>query len=106
MASLDELIRQDEEENQRELAFIRAQIPAVMKGVYDDSDILYIMDAIVDYYYSSGILEGNDDEVDIDMEQVAAYVCEQARKDGKGTFSPEDVFFIVQADLDFQEQNL
>ena len=33
MASLDELIRQDEEENQRELAFIRAQIPAVMKGV-------------------------------------------------------------------------
>jgi hypothetical protein len=106
MASLDELIRQDEEENQQEMAFIRTQIPAEMKQYYSDSDILYVLDAIVDYYYTSGILEGNDEEVDIDMEAVAAYVCEQAKKDGAGTFSPQDVFFIVQADLDFQEQNL
>ena len=118
MASLDELIRQDEEENQQELAFIRTQIPAEMKQYYSDSDILYVLDAIVDYYYTSGILEGNDEEVDIDMEAVADYVCnkakeegvtnvcEQAKKDGAGTFSPQDVFFIVQADLDFQEQNL
>lgn len=106
MASLDELIRQDEEENLRELAFIRSQIPADSKELFSDSDILYMMDAIVDYYYSSGILDGEDEEVDIDMDKVADYVCDQAKKDGKGTFSPEDVFFIVQADLDYQEQNL
>lgn len=106
MASLDELIRQDEMENQQEMAYIRSQIPAEMKEYYSDSDILYIMDAIVDYYYSSGILEGDDEEVDIDMEKVAGYVCEQAKKDGAGTFDPKDVFFIVQADLDYQEQNL
>jgi len=64
------------------------------------------MDAIVDYYYSSGILEGDDEEVDIDMEKVADYVCKQAKKDNVGTFDPQDVFFIVQADLDYQEQNL
>jgi hypothetical protein len=106
MASLDELIRQDEEENQQELAFIRSQIPADMKENFSDSDILYIMDVIVDYYYSSGILEGDDEEVDIDMEKVADYVCKQAKKDNVGTFDPQDVFFIVQADLDYQEQNL
>jgi len=106
MASLDELIRQDEEENQQELAFIRAQIPAEMKGNYSDDDILYIMDVIVDYYYSSGILDGNEEEVEIDMEKVADHVCMQAKKDGIGNFISEDVFFIVQADLDFQEQNL
>ena len=101
MASLDELIRQDEEENQQELAFIRSQIPADMKEFFSDSDILYIMDAIVDYYYSSGILEEDDEEVDIDMEKVADYVCKQAKKDNVGTFDPQDVFFIVQADLDY-----
>ena len=106
MAGLDELIRMDEEENRQELAFIREQIPSDMKQSYSDEDILYMMDTIVDYYYSSGILEGNDDEVDIDMEKVAEYVCQQAKKDGIGTFDPQDVFFIVQADLDFQEQNL
>ena len=106
MASLDELIRQDEEENQQELAFIRTQIPAEMKRFYSDNDILYILDAIVDYYFTSGILEGNEEEVDIDMETVANYVCEQAKKDGAGSFDLQDVFFIVQADLDYQEQNL
>ena len=106
MASLDELIRQDEVENQQELAYIRSQIPADLKEELSDNDILYMMDAIVDYYYSSGILEGDDEEVDIDMEEVAEYVCAQAKKDSVGTFDPKDVFFIVQADLDYQEQNL
>lgn len=106
MASLDELIRQDELENQQELAFIRAQIPAEIKEYYSDSDILYIMDAIVDYYYSSGILDGDEEEVDIDLEKVAEYVCQQAKKDNIRDFEPQEIFFFVQADLDYQEQNL
>lgn len=106
MASLDELIRQDEEENQQELAFIRSRISSDLKEFFSDNDILYILDAIVDYYYTSGILDGDDEEVDIDMEKVADYVCELAKKDGAGTFDPQDVFFIVQADLDYQEENL
>ena len=105
MANIEEELRLDEEENKRELAFIHAQLPSDMKH-YSDHDILYLMDAIVDYYFTSGILESNDDEVEIDMEVVAKAVCDQAKKDGIGTFDPADVYFIVQADLDFQEQNL
>ena len=71
MASFDEEIRLDEEENRRELAYIRTQLPLDIKKFYSDKDILYMMDLIVDYYYTS-----------------------------------EEVFFIVQADLDFQEQNV
>ena len=107
MASLEEEIRLDEEENRRELAFIRERIPFDAKKHYSDSTILYIMDLIVDYYYTSGILESNDDEVDIDMEAVADYVCKKAESEGiSKSFNPEEVFFIVQADLDYQEQNL
>ena len=107
MASLDEELRLDEEENLREVEFIRTQIPSDFKKVYSKSDLLWIMDAIVDYYYTSGILESNDEEVDIDMEAVAEYVCKKAENEGVSkSFNPEEVFFIVQADLDFQEQNL
>jgi hypothetical protein len=107
MASIEEEIRLDEEENRRELAFIRTQLPTDIKKFYSDKDILYMMDLIVDYYYSSGILETDAEEVDIDLEAIAEYVCKRAKEEGFcSSFNPEEVFFIVQADLDFQEQNL
>ena len=106
MASLEEEIRLDEEENRRELAFIRERIPFDAKKHYSDETILYMMDLIVDYYYTSGILESTEEEVDIDMEAVADYVCKKAKEEGVTNLVPEYVLFIVQADLDFQEQNL
>ena len=107
MADFDEEIRLDEEENRRELAFIRSQLPSNLKKYYSDKDILYMMDLIVEYYYESGILESTDEEVDIDLEVVAEHVCKKAKEQGfSSSFNPEDVFFIAQADLDFQEQNL
>ena len=107
MASFEEEIRLDEEENRRELAFIRTQLPTDLKKYYSDKDILYMMDLIVDYYYSSGILETDAEEVDIDLEAIAEHVCKRAMEEGfSSSFNPEEVFFIVQADLDFQEQNL
>ena len=107
MASFDEEIRLDEVENRRELAYIRTQLPSTIKKFYSDKDILYMMDLIVDYYVSSGILDSNDDEVEINLETVAEHVCKRAKEEGFcSTFNPDEVFFIVQADLDFQEQNL
>ena len=107
MADFDEEIRLDEEENRRELEFIRARLPQDFKKFYGDKDILWMMDAIVEYYYTSGILESNEEEIDIDLEAIAEYVCKKAKDEGySSSYNPEEVFFIVQADLDFQEQNL
>ena len=106
MASLEEELRLDEEENRRELAFIRERVPFDGKKHYSDSTILYLMDLIVDYYYTSGILESEEEEVDIDLEAVADYVCQRAKEEDTTNLDPEYVLFIVQADLDFQEQNL
>jgi hypothetical protein len=107
MANFEEELRLDEEENLRELAYIRNVIPTDLSYHYSNSDILWILDAIVDYYYSSGILESEEEEIDIDMELVAEYVCQKARETNTSqSFSVDDVVLIVQADLDFQEQNL
>ena len=106
MASFEDELRLDDEENKREVEFIRNSLPLELKSHFTDDDIYYYMDTIDDYYYDSGILETDDDEVDIDMQQVAEAVTEQARKDNRGKFDPTEVLYIVEADMDFQEQNL
>ena len=104
MASIDEEILMDDEENRREIAFIREQLPSELKEKYSDDDLLYMLDAISEYFYSSGILESNEDEVEIDMEVISDHVCKQAKADGVGPYDAQEVFFVVEADLDFQEQ--
>jgi hypothetical protein len=105
MASFDEELLMDDEENRREIAFIREQLPADLKEKYSDDQLLFMIDAVGTYFYTSGVLESNSDEVDIDMEAVSNFVCNEAKEEGEGPFDPEDVFFVVEADLDFQEQN-
>jgi hypothetical protein len=106
MSNFDDELRMDEDENRRELTFIRERLPQEIKSHFSDDDLYYLMDAIVDYYYESGILESEADEVDIDLQKVADAVTEQAKRDKKGNFDPEEVFYVVEADMDFQEQNL
>lgn len=106
MPSFEDELRMDEEENRREIAFIRERLPQELKSYFSDDDLYYLMDAIVDYYYDSGILESTADEIEIDMQQVADAVTAQAKKDKVGTFDPEVVYYVVEADMDFQEQNV
>lgn len=106
MSSFEDELRMDEEENRREIEFIRERLPQELKSTFSDDDLYYFIDAIVDYYYDSGILESTVDEIDIDMQQVAEAVTKQARRDKVGTFSADDVFYVVEADMDFQEENL
>ncbi len=108
MASIDEELRLDDEENAREAQYIHDRLPAELKDKFATDDLLYMMEAIVDYYFSSGVLEqeaGTDGCVDIDLQQVAEYVCHKAGEEGRATYDPEEVFFVAQADLDFQEEN-
>ncbi len=106
MASIDEELRLDAEQDEREVAYIMQSLPNELKEAFTREDLYYMMDTIVEYYYESGVLESDSDEVDIDLQQVANYVCRRAKEDKVGNFSPEGVFFVAQADLDFQEQEI
>lgn len=109
MADFEEELRLDEEENAREVEFILEMLPAELKEKFSEEDLRYMMDTIVDYYFTSGVLEAEPDEegfVDIDLQKVAEYVCAKASEESRGNFDPAEVFFVVQADMDFQEQNL
>ena len=103
--SLEEYLLNDERENRRERAFIREQLSAELKEKFSDQQLQFIIDAIATYFVESGVLDGDEDEVDVDLEEIAAFVCKEAEEEGEGPFDPQDVFFVVQGDLDFQEQN-
>ena len=105
--SIDDELLLDEQETQREMKFIREQLPIDSKDNYADDELLsWVIEVIAEYYFESGVLESQADEIDIDMQQVADAITAQAKKDGQGTFDPAEVVYVVEADMDFQEQNL
>lgn len=109
MIDFEEELRKEEEENLREALYIKELLPTELKEVFSKTDILHVMDTIVDYYYESGILEdkGDDDEeVEIDLEEVAKSIHQRLMKEGFTRWTPEELFFIVQADLDFMEKTI
>ena len=106
MAAIDDELLQDQEENRREIAYIREQLPSDLKEHYTDGQLLWMLEAIATYFYESGILETTDDEVDIDIDEVSASVCRQAESEGLKGLRPDEVRFVVEADLDFQEASL
>ena len=106
MATLDEELRMDAEEDAREADFILSQLPSDLKQRFTKEEILRLMDLIVEYYYESGVLDLDDDEIEIDLEQVADAICKKAKKERLGDYQADEVFFVVQADLDYQEQTL
>ena len=105
--SIDDELLLDEQETKREMKFIREQLPIEAKDHFANDELLsWVLDAIAAYYYESGVLESTSDEVDIDMDEVAKYVCSLADQELGQKMDAQEVRLIAEADLDFQEENL
>ena len=105
MTAIDQELLQDMEENRREIVYIREQLPSDLKEQYTDEQMIWMLDAIADYFFEIGILETSDDEVDVDIDDVSTYLCQQAKAEGMAPLQADEVRFVVEADLDYQEQN-
>lgn len=91
----------DEEDS---VKFIRNYLPQELKEKFSDDDINYIVDLVYDFYDSKGYLsEDEDDEgdIEIDENELVAYVIKNAKKDGVGKFEAEEIMFIVQGELEY-----
>ena len=95
------------EDDLRTVEFIRAYLPQEVKDRFTDDDLFYFIDLLADYYVDSGLLDAEPDAdgfVDIDTEAVAKAIAERARKEKYGEFSPEDLLWVVQGELEFGEE--
>lgn len=101
----DDLLQQAADDVQT-VEYIKAYLPQEVKGKFTDEDLYYFIDVLADYYVESGLLEQEPDEdgfVDLDTEAIAAAIAERARKDKYGDFSPEDLIWVVQGELEYGE---
>lgn len=96
MEELENMIYDDQEA----VKYIQSHLPQDAQGKFTDDEVLYISDTVYDYFESNGMLE--DDEVDIDVEDLTAYVVKQSKRDGF-KFDPEMVGWVVNAELDYEE---
>lgn len=103
MAEIDDFLL-DDEEDVRTVEFIKNYIPQELKEKFTDDDIYYIIDVIADYYVNSGILDQEPDEegyINIDQDKIVSFIVKEAAKDGMGPYEADDVFFIVQGEMEY-----
>lgn len=105
--NLEESMMQDAEDDAKAVAYMRAHLPQELQEQYTDELLYYFLDVIIEYYAESGVLDATPDAdgyIDIDEEAIAQYVAKKAKKEGMGTFSADDLLFVVQAQMDFEEE--
>ncbi|MFY1611838.1 hypothetical protein ACOMSG_03190 [Macellibacteroides fermentans] len=101
MSEKDDMLIYDEDDS---VKFIQNYLPQEMKGKFSNDDINYIVDLVYDFYESKGFINEDpekDADVEIDEEELIAYVIKNAKKDGVGKFEAEEISFIVQGELEY-----
>ena len=99
---MDELF--DNADDEKCVEYIKNYLPQELKGRFSDDQLYYFLDVIDDYYVSSGVLDAQPDKdgcVSIDLDAVADYVVKESKKDKVGDFSQDDIFFIVQGEMEY-----
>lgn len=104
--NLEEELLQDAQEDAATVAYIKTHIPQELQEKLDDDMLYYFLDLIIEYYAESGVLDATPDKdgfIELDEEAIATYLAKKAKKEGMGVFSPEDLLFVVQAQMDYEE---
>jgi len=88
------------------IKFIRNYLPQDYKDKFSDDDINYIIDIMYDFYDEKGFLNSDlsDDEViELDEDELIDYVYKNTKKDNIGSFTHDDISFIIQGELQYCE---
>lgn len=86
--------------------FIKALLPEDIRNKYAEDDILFIIDCIWDYYESNGFLSLShldNEEEELDITELLEYVINAIRKDGIIITDIQDIKYIVNAELEYEE---
>ena len=105
MGTVDEFL-QDDLDDEKTIEFIKNYLPQDLKDRFSDDELYYFLDVIDEYYVESGILDAQPDEdgyIDIDLEKIVDYIIKEARKDEMGEFDPEELFFVVQGEMEYTD---
>ncbi len=101
---MEEMIPYDDAEA---VAFIQKYLPIDLKDKFGEDDILYLIDLIYDFYESRGLIDmandGEDETVEVDMDELVEYVIKNAQEDGVGKFTSDEITQVVQGEIGYCE---
>lgn len=103
MSNEKDLIQYDEDDA---VKFIQNYLPQELKGKYSNDEINYVIDIVYDFYEEKGFMNDNTDEdavVEIDEDEIVAYVLKNTQKDKITQFSSDEIAFIIQGELAYCE---
>ena len=86
--------------------YIQNYLPQELKGKFSNDDINYIVDLIYEFYESKGCMDeslSDDAEFEIDEDELTDFVVKNAKKDGVGKFTADEISFIVQGEMAYCE---
>ena len=81
------------------ILFIRNQLPQDLKEKFSNDDLNYLIDLIYEFYEKKGFLNEEETEVDIDLDELTAFVIKKAKKNKVGAYSEDEIHFIVDAEI-------
>ncbi len=88
------------------IEFMRAHVQGEWQNMYDDDQLLNIIDIIWDFYEDSGMLDMNtafDDSDDPTVEQIIAHVAKMLSKDKGAIIAREHIAPLVEAELAYED---
>lgn len=86
--------------------YIQNYLPQELKGKFSNDEINYVIDIIYEFYEDKGLLDesASDDKIiDIDEDEMIAFVLKNTKKDKLQQFTPEEITFIIQGELAYCE---
>ena len=103
MATFEEDLIRDAEDDRLTVEYIQSYLPQELKDKFTEEELYYFIDVIGEYYVDLLEKHSGEEDIDIDVEEVAEYVARQAKKDKIGDFSPEDLRWVVDGELEYGE---
>ena len=103
MGSFEEDLLLDAEDDRKTVEYIQNYLPQELKDKFTEEELYYFIDVIGEYYVDLLDKHSGDEDIDIDVEEVAKYVAKQAKKDKMGEFDPEDLRWVVDGELEYGE---
>ncbi len=104
MSTFEEDLLKDAEDDRLTVEYIQNYLPQELKDKFTEEELYYFIDVIGEYYVDLLDKHNGDEDIDIDVEEVAKYVAKQAKKDKMGEFDPEDLRWVVDGELEYGEQ--
>jgi len=87
--------------------YIRTHIPAEVSAMYDDNELLNLIDIIFDYYEANGLLDidlddDDDDDDVVAVDDVADYARRMLARDKGARLNPGHVVPMIEAYFEYE----